>query len=136
MIAARLASTVFDLSMGSDMSAVARNDIMDRFESLRSYGKLPRGRERQNQELTNGEIAATILGLAPQNPKWAGHAATILCNLQTVGGARASFFGTATLQEAIERILADSAARKSVVRLTVSGAVSGMNNHGSATLVH
>src|SRR5271163_4556243 len=103
MIALRLAATVFELSMGSDMSAVTRDDIIERFESLRSYGKLPRGRERQNQRLTNQEIAAVILGLVSPNPKWAGHAATILCNLSTVGGVGASFYGATTLQEAIER---------------------------------
>jgi methylamine utilization protein MauJ len=136
MIASHLAATLFELSTESDMSAVTRNDIMERFESLRSYGRLPRGRERRNQELTNSEIAAAILGLASQNPKWAGHAATILRNLVTVGGASASFHGTTTLQEAIERILDDSAARFGLVRLTISGAVSGTNSHGSATLVH
>jgi hypothetical protein len=79
MIALRLAATVFELSMGSDMSAVARDDIIERFESLRSYGKLPRGQERRNQQLTNGEIAAAILGLVSPNPKWAGHAACAIC---------------------------------------------------------
>jgi hypothetical protein len=79
MIALRLATTIFELSLGSEMSAVAREDIMERFESLRSYRKLPRGRERRNQQLTNGEIAAVILGLVPPDPKWAGHAAAILC---------------------------------------------------------
>jgi hypothetical protein len=136
MIALRLAATVFELSLGGDMSAVTRDEIMERFESLRSYGKLPRGRERQNQRLTNGEIAAAILGLVPPNPKWAGHAATILCNLCTVGGVGASFYGTTTLQEAIERVLGDSAARKAVVRLSVSGAECGINSSGSAMLVH
>lgn len=136
MIALHLAATVFELSTGSDMSAVARDDIMERFESLRSYGKLPHGRERRNQQLTNGEIAAAILGLVSPNPKWAGHAATILCNLKTVGGADASFYGATTLQEAIERILADGAVRKGVVRLTVSGAEGGTNCHGSAMLVY
>jgi len=136
MIALRLAATVFELSLGGDMSAVTRDEIMERFESLRSYGKLPRGRERQNQRLTNGEIAAAILGLVPPNPKWAGHAATILCNLCTVGGVGASYYGTTTLQEAIERVLGDSAARKAVVRLSVSGAECGINSSGSAMLVH
>ena len=136
MIASRLAAIVFELSLGSDISAVTRDDIMERFESLRSYGKLPRGRERQYQRLTNGEIAAAILGLVSPNPKWAGHAAAILCNLHTVGGRSASFHGTTTLQEAIERILADDGARKAVVRLTVSSAECGVNSNGSAMLVH
>src|ERR1700734_1941575 len=105
MIAMSLAATIFTLSQCSDMSHVTRDELMERFESLRGYGKLPRDRERRNQQLTDAEIAATVLGLVTPNPKWAGHTATILCNLRTVGGANASFYGAGTLQEAIERIL-------------------------------
>jgi hypothetical protein len=46
------------------------------------------------------------------------------------------FYATTTLQEAIERLLTDDSARKGVIRLTVSGAESGTNSHGSAMLVH
>lgn len=136
MIAVGLASTLFELSRGGDMSAVMPNEIMERFESLGTYGKLPRGRERRNQQLTNGEIAAAILGLISPNPKWAGHTAVILCALRTVGGAEASFHGATTLQETIEQILADESARKQVIRLMVTGAESGTNSHGSATLIY
>jgi hypothetical protein len=136
MIALGLAATIFELSEGSDMSHATRDDIMERFESLRGYGKLPRSRERRNQELTDAEVATAVLGLVSPNPKWAGHSAAVLCNLRAVGGASASFHGTATLQEAIERVLTDKAARKALVTLTVSGAESGTNSHGSATLVH
>jgi hypothetical protein len=136
MIAMGLAATIFELSQGSDMSHVAPDDIRERFESLRGYGKLPRGRERRNQQLTDAEIAAALLGLVSPNPKWAGHTATVLCNLRTVGGASASFQGADTLQKVIERVLSDEPARKGLVTLTVSGAESGTNSHGSATLVH
>lgn len=136
MIALGLAATMFELSQGSDMAHVARDDIMERFESLRGYGKLPSGREQRNRQLTNAEIAAALLGLVSPNPKWAGHTATVLCNLRTVGGAGASFHGTATLQEAIERILTEEAVRSGLVTLTISGAESGTNSHGSATLVY
>ena len=136
MIAMGLASIFFELSTGGDMSGVTPTDIKERFESLRGYGKLPRGRERRNQQLTHAEIAAAVLGLVSPNPKWAGHASTILCNLRTVGGTDASFHGTATLQEVIEKILADQSVRAEVVRLTVTGAESGTSSHGSATLIH
>lgn len=63
MIALGLASTLFELTTGGDASTVAPGEIMERFESLRAYGKLPRGRERRNQQLTDGEIATAILGL-------------------------------------------------------------------------
>lgn len=136
MIALRLAATIFELSAGSDMSTVPHDDILARFESLRAYGKLPHGRERRNQELTIGEIAAAVTGLVPPNPGWAGHCATVLCNLQTVGGANASFHGATTLQDTIEKILTDGGARNEIIRLAISGAENGTNSNGSAMLVH
>jgi hypothetical protein len=136
MIALGLAATFFELSMGSDMSQGTRDDLMERLKSLRGYGQLPRGRERRNQKLTDAEIAAAVLGLVSPNPQWAGHTAKILCGLRTVGGATASFQGADTLQQAIERLVSDETARKALITLTVSGAESGTNSHGSATLIH
>jgi hypothetical protein len=135
MIASELAATFLDLFAGSDMAKLERDDLVQRFESLRSSGKLPRGRERRDQQLSNREISAAILGLVSPNPKWAGHTASVLCNLRTVGGESASFRGTRTLQEAVELVLADPSARNSVVGLTVTGAASGTNSHGSAIFV-
>jgi len=74
------------------------------------------------------------LGLAATHPNWAGHAAIILSNLRPVGGADASFFGTSTLEESIERILTDASARKSIIKLSASVAERGINSHGYATL--
>jgi hypothetical protein len=136
MFAKDLETTLTLLCEKSDMSIVRPDEIGERFEALRSYRKLPVGRERRDQPLTNGEIAAAILGLTSTNPKWAGHAAIVLCNLRPVGGADASFLGALTLQKSVELILADVAARKSVIRLTVSGAESSTNSHGIATLLH
>jgi hypothetical protein len=82
------------------------------------------------------EIAAAILGLAAGSPKWAGNAAIVLGNLRPVGGTGASFLSAATLQEAVERLLTDAAARKSLVRLVVSGAESGTNSHGYAAVTY
>ena len=47
-----LAAAIFELSHGSDMSGVTGDELLLRLESLRGYGKLPRGRERRNQPLT------------------------------------------------------------------------------------
>jgi hypothetical protein len=82
-----------------DVSHSLPQEFTARFDALRRYGKLPRGRERRDQLLTSSEIGSAILGLAPVHPNWAGHAATILSGLRPIGGADASFFGTSTLQE-------------------------------------
>jgi hypothetical protein len=136
MIAINLAALLFELFAGSDMTHIARDEMLERFESLRAYRRIPHGRKRRDQQLTSAEIAAVILGMVPPNPKWAGHESLVLGNLQTVGGVAASFNSAARLEEAIERILTDGAARRAVVRLMVSGAESGTNSNGSATLVY
>lgn len=136
MIAINLAALLFELFAGSDMAHIARDEMLERFESLRAYRRIPHGRQRRDQQLTSAEIAAAILGMVPPNPKWAGHESLVLGNLRTVGGVTASFNSAARLEEAVERILTDGAARRAVVRLTVSGAESGTNSNGSATLVY
>jgi hypothetical protein len=136
MFAKNLQAELFELCQKGDMSGTAPDEILARFESLRNYRQLPYGRERRNQPLTSGEIAAAILGLVATKPLWAGHVALILRDLRPVGGVNASFSGTPTLQEAIERILTDTAARKRIVKLMVSGAESATNSHGLATLIY
>jgi hypothetical protein len=134
MFAKNLEFLLTSLSENSDVSGDRPNELADRFAALRGYGKLPRGRENRDHILTSREIAAAILGLVATNPNWAGHAAIILCQLRPVGGADASFFGTSTLEESIKHILTDASARKTVVKLNVSLAESGINSHGYAAL--
>jgi hypothetical protein len=124
------------LCQKSDVSGTRPEEIVERFNALRSYGVLPRGRERRDQALTSGEIAAAILGLTSIHPNWAGQAAIILTGLQPVGGTSASFLGAPTLKDAIAHILTDPSARKNIIRLTVTMAETGVNSHGFATLVY
>ncbi len=118
------------------MSYMPPNDAAVRFESLRRYGKLPRGRERRAQQLSDREIAAAILGFVSPNPTWAGHSTIVLGDLRPVGGLSGSFFGAANLEEALERLLVDKVARMSLLRLQVSGAERFENTSGSATLIY
>jgi hypothetical protein len=119
----------------SDVSPVNEADLASRAASLRSYGKLPRGRENRARRLSTSEIAAAILGLVPVNPNWAGHAAVILSGLRPVGGAAASFRGAGTLASAVESLLTDRSARENLVSLTLSVAERFTNSNGSATLL-
>jgi hypothetical protein len=136
MFGKNLEFALVDLCQKCDVSPTLPDELDRRFDALRRYGRLPRGRERRDQPLTNGEIAAAILGLATRNPSWAGHAAIILCDLRPVGGISRSFFGTSTLRDSVERILTDPAARQSLVRLNVSVAESSINSNGYATLLY
>ncbi len=133
MLSKSLEGLLFDLCQQCDMAGTAPEDILERFDSLRAHRKLPYGRKRRGQALTNG---GSLLGLVTRDTKWAGHTAAVLCDLRSVTGADTSFFGAATLQGAIEQILSDSNARNSVLRLAVSGAESATNSSGFATLVY
>jgi hypothetical protein len=119
-----------------DVSHSDPADIASRFESLRAYGRLPRGRENRARHLSLTEISAAILGLVPSNPKWAGHAATILNNLRPVGGPSGSFRSVTTLTEAIEQLLTDPGEPNGFLYLTLSVAECGINSNGFATLVY
>jgi hypothetical protein len=114
MFAKNLEIALVYLCERSDVSHSIPHDFAARFDALRRCGKLPRGRVRRDQLLTNSEVAAAILGLVPVHPNWAGHAAIILSGLRPIGGVDASFFGTSTLPESIAHILTDATARNSV----------------------
>jgi hypothetical protein len=120
----------------SDVSPIHPDDFAERFESLRGYGRLPRGRENRAKHLNAIEIAAAILGLAASNPRWAGHAAVILSNLEPVGGLGASFHEAVNLTAAIERLLTDAGSQKSFLSLALSVAERSINSNGFATLAY
>ena len=136
MFAKDLEYLLVELCRQSDVSPVNEDDIAKRVHSLRSYGKLPRGRENRARRLSTTEIAAAIFGLVPVNPNWAGHAAVILGDLRPVGGAGASFRGAANLTAAVESLLTSRPAREDLLTLTLSVAERFTNSSGSATLVY
>ncbi len=111
-------------------------DMHERFESLRRYGKLPRGRGNRSKLLTSLEVIASVLGLVPIAPKWAGHAAAVLQNLQPAGGSEAGFGRAATLQTAMALLLDDASLRATLVRLSISGAEGGTNSNGFASIFY
>lgn len=125
-----------DCCKQSDVSRIDLTDIAERFDALRGYGRLPRGRENRAKRLSATEIAAAILGLVPANPKWAGHGAIILSDLRPVGGVSASYCGAANLIAVVEHLLTDSAARKALVSIMLSVSEYGTNSHGRAIVTY
>ena len=136
MFAKNLEYLLAECCRQSDVSPVDASDIAVRFHSLRSYGKLPRGRENRARQLSTAEIAAAIFGLVAVNPKWAGHTATILRDLRPVGGAGASFHGAASLTAAVESLLTDRSTREGFLTLTLSVAERFTNSNGFASLAY
>lgn len=96
------------------------DESLKRFESLRGYGQLPRGRDKAAQRLTYSEIARAVLGFVPTLSGWAGHVALIMSDLRPVGGVSASFREAASLSEAMAALLNKDDAKNALVSLTLS----------------
>ena len=95
-------------------------DTLTRFEHLRGYDRLPRGRENAAKRLTDLQIASAVLGFVPTAPAWAGHVSLCLGGLCAVGGPKASFKSSRTLLETITAVLSSDEACKSVVAITLT----------------
>jgi len=120
------------LCQNSDVSYSTPQELDQRFESMRRYGQLPRGRERRDEKLSGEHIAAAVFGLVPTHPGWAGHVATVLEGLRPVGGAEASFFMAETISDIVVVLLKDEEAPKSFIRMTLASAETGMNTSAFA----
>jgi hypothetical protein len=136
MYAKNLVRILGTLSQNSDVSYSSPQEMDRRFDGLRRYGQLPRGREQREEKLSGHHIAAAIFGLVPTQASWAGHVATILEGLRPVGGVDASFFMAETISDVVAVLLKDEEARKSFVRMTLTIAETGMNSHGGAEVVY
>lgn len=136
MLARQLSYVLTQLCRSSDVTTDTSLDMEQRFESLRGYGRLPRGRENRGRALTNEQIVAAVLGLVAARPGWAGHVAVIIANLKPVGGETSAFGGASTLTDALSNVLADKASRGNIVAVRLSVAEAGTNSHGLATITY
>jgi hypothetical protein len=98
----------------------AFDDTVKRFESLRGYGLLPRGRESAGVRLSDEQIASAVLGFVPILPGWAGHVSLVLGSLCAVGGPAASFRGAATLLGSMASVIAEDEACRSILGFSFS----------------
>lgn len=132
MFAKTLERVLLKLTSGADFSRLDAGDMEERFQSLRDYGTLPRGRERRAERLSSRHIAAAILGLTPARPNWAGHATAVLANLHAVGGSTAGLLGAPTLLDALEALIATPDAAERLVSVRLSAGEHGREVNGSA----
>ncbi|WEZ82177.1 hypothetical protein P6U16_13420 [Rhizobium sp. 32-5/1] len=96
------------------------DNTLKRFEKLRGYNLIPRGRGKAAVRLTDTEIASSVLGFVPTLPGWAGHVSLCLGGLVAVGGPRASFQQTKTLLETVAAVIASDEACQSIVSISLS----------------
>lgn len=134
MYAKNMESLLGKLCRETDISVQDDRAMAQRFESLRDYNRLPRGRQNRERILTPQQIAYTILGLVPVTPGYAGHAAIILAGLKPVGGKSASFNECESLLGAVEELLNIAGGYLGSIRLVVSAAGSAANSHCIAKL--
>lgn len=134
MYASNLEEALYLLMDKTDASRADPSEFHARMESLRRYGRLPRGRENHATLLSDEQIADAILGLAAIKPDWAGHVALILRTLTPVGGKEVSFERAEKLSEAVQTLLKDNQACKRLIDLSLTSAEYGTNANGHATL--
>ncbi|CDZ35571.1 Hypothetical protein NGAL_HAMBI1145_29110 [Neorhizobium galegae bv. officinalis] len=116
MYAKSLAFLLHELLSSPDPFA----DTLKRFEHLRGFGLLPRGREKAGVRLSDKEIVSAVLGFAPVAIGLSGLASVSLGGLHAVGGAAGSFRNSVTLQDAIVAVLASDESCRSVVVVTLT----------------
>jgi hypothetical protein len=99
------------------------NDLektLKRFESLRSYRRLPGGQENSGVRLTNEQISSAVLGFVPESPSAAGHVSLCLGSLQPLGGKKASFHHSENVVQALGTILETENGWQSLARVEFS----------------
>tara|TARA_R110000824_G_scaffold203170_1_gene387537 strand:+ start:478 stop:1923 length:1446 start_codon:yes stop_codon:yes gene_type:complete len=136
MIAKQLETVLSAEAAKTDFSQRAHADMVQRFQSVRDYGLLPRGRGKNAQHLTHKNAVAGILSLVADKPGWGGHAAKILLGLKPVGGVDASFGGAATFGAALVEILNDPDALDTVLEVRATGSEVYINSNGRGTIVY
>jgi hypothetical protein len=136
MYASNLQELLFHCNERSDLSPQAFGEFTERFNALRDYGHLPKGRDQRKDFLTPIQIASAILGLVPTRPAWAGHGTTVLKSFSPVGGLNGSFYNTASLIDAMALLLTDAHARESLITARVILGETGVNSNGGAIFTY
>lgn len=134
MYAKNLENLLSKLCRETDVSVQDDRAMAQRFESLRDYDRLPRGRQNRERILTLQQIGHAILGLVPVTPGYAGHVAIILASLKPVGGKSASFNECESLLAAVEELLNVASGYDGSMRLMLSATGSAANSHCIAKL--
>jgi hypothetical protein len=136
MYASNLQELLFNCAERSDLSSQTFAEFTERFNALRGYGHLPKGRDQRKFLLTPVQISSAILGLVPTRPSWAGHGATVLKDLSPVGGLKGSFRNTASLIDAMTLLIRDADARGSLIAVRIIVGETGVNSTGGAVFTY
>src|SRR5262249_18451861 len=130
----RLETILANEARKTDLSQRSPADMVQRFQSLREYGLLPKGRGKNAQHLSVAEIANAILSIATVKPGFAGVASKVLNDLRHVGGIDASFERCMTLGKVVEAVLDNSSTLDSLIEIRVSDSEIYNNAHCRASV--
>jgi hypothetical protein len=136
MYASNLQKLLFNSLAHSDFSPQSFANFTERFNQLRNYGHLPRGRDQRKRVLTPTQVALAILGLVPTAPQWAGHGATVLRNFSPVGGLQGGLYETQSLVDAITLLLTNKEARENLLTLQILVGETATNSSGAAVFAY
>lgn len=136
MIAKQLEAILLYKAANTDFSQRSSADMAQRFQSLRGYGLLPKGRGKNAQHLTSRQAVAGIFSIVTEMPGYAGMASKVLAHLMPVGGIDASFHGARTFGDALVNILEEPEALASVLEIRASGSEISTNCNGLAAIAY
>ena len=136
MIAKQLESILSSEAANTDFQSRAPADLVQRFQSLRGVGALPRGRGKNAQHLNSTEVVAGILSLISDKPSFAGFAAKMLMTMRPIGGPFASFFKAENFGRAVMLMLEDAEALETVLEVRISGSEIYANGYGRASITY
>lgn len=136
MIAKQLETILSNEAAKTDFCYRPPIDMVQRFQALRGYGLLPKGRGKDAQHLSVQQVVAGILSIVADKPGYAGLAAKILFKLQPVGGIGASFQQARNFGDALCMLLENPHSRDSVIEVRVSGSEIYTNGYGRAVIIY
>lgn len=136
MRASQLETLLTNETASTSLSRRPPAEFACRFDSLRSYGLLPKGRGYKSHQLSLTEIASAILSMAATNPQYSGLVAKMLMDLRPVGGITVSFGAAPSFGSALQIILGDARALELLIEIRISESEIYTNGHGRAAITY
>lgn len=136
MIAKRLESMLTEAIWKTDLGHRSSAEMVQRFQNLRGFGLLPRGRGKNAETLSPSQVVAGLLSVVSAKPGFAGLASKVLMGLRPVGGTEESFGGAETFGKAIELLVQDPVGLNSLLEVRVSESEIYKNSHGRAMITY
>ena len=120
MIAKQLENILRNEASKTGISERSSAEMVQRFQSLRGFGFLPKGRGKSAQQLSVTQVVSGILSIVTVKPGYSGLVTKILMKLRPVGGESASFNQATTFGKALEMILQNDDLLETLIEIRMS----------------